>query len=174
MDEEKAYRSGPAEHPQGSRPGQDQGSAEGVYVDWGERFHGPDSGLVASSTTQKTCCQCGTDLTHHKRFRDSHGRYWCPDCNAADRSRHRTIPCSQCHTAYPHFQMLADQGKYLCPECVAKRMEPGTGHAVPSATPTATRAARLTGSDDGPGTAMVLGVAIAVVIAVASLLYWLS
>ena len=34
----------------------------------------------------KTCCNCGRDLTGHRRFKDSVG-YWCKDCHRADKAR---------------------------------------------------------------------------------------
>jgi uncharacterized paraquat-inducible protein A len=90
-------------------------------VDWGERFHGSDSSVLGS-TAYKACCQCGIDLNHRTRFKDSQDRYWCPECNAADRARHQPALCEDCQIAFPRDLMKQDRDKFICPECLEKRL----------------------------------------------------
>ena len=110
-----------------------------AYVDWGERFHGADSSILGT-TVLKACCQCGIELNQRKRFKDTQGRYWCPDCNAADHIRHQPAPCEDCRTAFPRDQMKEDHGKFICEECLGKRLlgsvepaAPETPYAAPAA-----------------------------------------
>lgn len=107
----------------GGTPGhaQQKNHAAPAYVDWGERFHGADSSILGT-TAYKACSQCGIELNHRSRFKDSQGRYWCPECNAADHARHQPSPCEDCRTAYPRDQMKEDHGKFICEECLGKRL----------------------------------------------------
>ena len=100
---------------------QQKNQAAPAYVDWGERFHGADSSILGT-TAYKACCQCGIELNHRTRFKDSQGRYWCPDCNAVDHVRHQPAPCEDCRTAFPRDLMKEDHGKFVCEECLGKRL----------------------------------------------------
>ncbi len=101
-----------------------------AYVDWGERFHGTDSSILGT-TFLKACCQCGIELNHRKRFKDTQGRYWCPECNTADHIRHQPTPCEDCQTALPRDLMKEDHGKFICEECLGKRLLGSVGSAGP-------------------------------------------
>lgn len=84
---------------------------------------GPVSTNVDAAGTQvgmKRCIQCGRDVTHHKRMKDSRGRYWCFECGAADEARkgHGLMsPCAQCGKPTPPQEMHRHGERYICGHC---------------------------------------------------------
>ena len=159
----------------GSTPGhaQQKNQAAPAYVDWGERFHGADSSILGT-TAYKACCQCGIELNHRSRFKDSHGRYWCPECNAADHARHQPSPCEDCRTAYPRDQMKEDHGKFICEECLGKRLLGSVELAEPQKPgPASAAAISLTPARPERTMPLLVGGLVALAVAVAAVAYYL-
>lgn len=72
----------------------------------------------------KRCMQCGTDVTHGKRMKDSKGQYWCVACGATDQmKKHGGTAMSQCPKCERMFapadaHRVGEQ--YVCPSCAAQ------------------------------------------------------
>lgn len=85
------------------------------------------SGLIstkfdASETTGgvKHCIQCGRDVSHSKRMKDSRGRYWCFDCGAADEARKGNglmTRCAKCGRPTLPQHLYRSGENYVCGDC---------------------------------------------------------
>jgi hypothetical protein len=74
----------------------------------------------------KYCCQCGKDVTGHKRFRDSLG-YWCYECHKADQSARRIQGerCADCGRIVPPAALSEYAGLRICQSCRTERKHLG-------------------------------------------------
>lgn len=101
-------------------------------------MRGPASTKLDSHGTQagtKRCIQCGRDVTHSKRMKDSRGHYWCYECGAADEARkgHGLMtPCAQCGKPTPPQHLHRTGQRYLCGDC---HRDIATGGSSPSMSP---------------------------------------
>ena len=77
----------------------------------------PD-GSEPSGGKRKTCCNCGKDLTGHRRFKDSVG-YWCKDCHRTDKARHKAneTKCADCGRLTPIPALQNYSGRRICFNC---------------------------------------------------------
>ena len=66
----------------------------------------------------KLCCQCGKDLTGHRRLRDSRG-YWCYACHKLDKeaTKPKGVPCADCGRVVPEAALADYEGRMLCGPC---------------------------------------------------------
>lgn len=82
----------------------------------------------------KTCCVCGTDVTHAKRYKDSSGLYWCETCNQKDRATPAaSMTCPGCTKSFPPIKMVRIAGRFLCPDCARAKAQETQRAAAPSA-----------------------------------------
>jgi hypothetical protein len=80
----------------------------------------PNSGTKAPLAADgKRCCQCGKDLTGHRRFKDSVG-YWCKDCHRTDKARHKAAEsrCPDCGRMIRITALTVYHDRNLCPTCL--------------------------------------------------------
>jgi len=77
----------------------------------------PD-GSEPSGGKKKVCCNCGKDLTGHRRFKDSVG-YWCKDCHRTDKARHKAneTKCPDCGHSVAITALQTYQDRKLCFNC---------------------------------------------------------
>ena len=66
----------------------------------------------------KVCCNCGKDLTGHRRFKDSVG-YWCKDCHRADKARNKAheTKCPECGHMKAINSLQDFDGRKVCFNC---------------------------------------------------------
>jgi hypothetical protein len=66
----------------------------------------------------KVCCQCGKDLTGHRRLRDSRG-YWCYACHKLDKEANKPKgeKCEGCSRIVAEAALADYEGKMLCSAC---------------------------------------------------------
>lgn len=83
-----------------------------------ERLRSCGESSVMGTVIHKVCCQCGSELNHRTRFKDSQGRYWCPECNDIDRKKVLPTPCADCHLDLPRSDLVEYRGRLLCPVCI--------------------------------------------------------
>jgi hypothetical protein len=76
---------------------------------------------VVGIAGQKACCVCGCDLMHKTRFKDSTGRYWCPNCNQKDELAKVPADCPDCNNQFPQAELMEFKGVPVCKECWEKR-----------------------------------------------------
>ncbi len=78
----------------------------------------------AMTTAEKKCVQCGTDVTHGKRMKDSKGQYWCVACGAMDQTKkHGGTTMSQCPVCEKMFAPVDAHRvgeQYVCPACASQ------------------------------------------------------
>jgi len=93
---------------------------------------GPTSTKIDASKTSaggKRCVQCGRDVSHRKRMKDSRGRYWCYDCGAADEARKGNglmTPCAKCGKPTAPQDLHRSGEQYVCGTCIdSARESPG-------------------------------------------------
>jgi len=85
---------------------------------------------VAGATT-KLCCVCGENVAGKKRYKDSAGRYWCPDCHEAGlmpgggvaTAAVTTEPCPDCKQEFAPSEFVDIAGTRVCPACAEKRKQ---------------------------------------------------
>ena len=72
----------------------------------------------------KVCCQCGTDLTGKKRFRDSRG-YWCYACHIQDKEANKPKGerCADCGRVVAEAALSEFEGRRICGACRAERKD---------------------------------------------------
>jgi formylmethanofuran dehydrogenase subunit E len=96
---------------------------------------GPTSTKLDASETPtgaKRCIQCGRDVSHSKRMKDSRGRYWCYDCGAADQARKGSslmTPCAKCGKPTAPQDLHRSGEQYVCGACHDSARESRTGSA---------------------------------------------
>lgn len=75
--------------------------------------------ISAPSDGIKRCCQCGKDLTGHRRFKDSVG-YWCKDCHRKDKAQHKAAEsrCPDCGRMIKITALTVYKDRSLCLTCV--------------------------------------------------------
>jgi hypothetical protein len=86
--------------------------------------NGPERGLSDSSVVGaqlKTCCSCGMDLSGRTRYKDSHGRYWCPNCNQKDEMKKQPATCPDCSGQFTRADLIEFMGTPVCSACWEKR-----------------------------------------------------
>jgi hypothetical protein len=73
----------------------------------------------------KVCRECGKDVTHQPRMKDSDGKYWCIACGEADHARkHQPAGnCADCHMRWPVDMLKSLDGLQLCEGCYQTRMQ---------------------------------------------------
>lgn len=74
-----------------------------------------------SGVNLKACCMCGTDLSGHTRFKDSRGRYWCPECNQKDELKKQPATCPDCAGEFTRADLIEFKGTPVCNPCWEKR-----------------------------------------------------
>jgi predicted RNA-binding Zn-ribbon protein involved in translation (DUF1610 family) len=86
----------------------------------------------AEAASRKLCVNCGKDVTGRKRFKDSSGQYWCPDCEKKDMKRKRVekkreeetkTVCGLCGTSVAVQNLLAYDNRFICPKCYKEQKE---------------------------------------------------
>ena len=75
---------------------------------------------VASSAI-KACCMCGTDLHGRMRYKDSAGRYWCPNCNEKDQKSKQPAACPDCNATFTRADLIEFKGTAVCHPCWERR-----------------------------------------------------
>ena len=83
----------------------------------------PDGSIPAGARRAKVCCNCGKDLTGHRRFKDSVG-YWCKDCHRTDKARHKAMEtkCPDCGRLIPINALQQYQDRRICFNCYKEAM----------------------------------------------------
>ncbi len=78
-----------------------------------------------TTSTKKTCCICGKDVTGRKRMKDREGKYFCIECGTADSAKKRITrtPCGGCEKHFPISDMYKMGGVYLCNNCRVAKLE---------------------------------------------------
>jgi DNA-directed RNA polymerase subunit RPC12/RpoP len=82
-----------------------------------------------TSTEPKICIKCGKDVNGHRRYKDENGAYWCLPCAKEDdrKKRAATQParskCALCSTEISVTNLIAVDGRFLCPKCVRETRE---------------------------------------------------
>src|SRR5580700_1127770 len=73
---------------------------------------------VEESPKAKVCCQCGKDLTGHRRLRDSRG-YWCYACHKLDKEANKPkgVACAGCGRIVPEAALGDYEGQQMCGPC---------------------------------------------------------
>lgn len=77
----------------------------------------------------KNCIKCGRDVNGHRRLKDDDGNYWCYACAKDEdrRKRQATEParskCAICADEVSVTNLLAIDGRFLCPRCVREQRE---------------------------------------------------
>jgi DNA-directed RNA polymerase subunit RPC12/RpoP len=74
--------------------------------------------------SSKSCYVCGTNLEGHKRLKDHLGRYWCPECAAADarlKKREDELRCPDCSRVFPDHKLVYFQTERVCQTCYKER-----------------------------------------------------
>lgn len=77
----------------------------------------------------KICIKCGKDVNGHRRLKDDDGNYWCLPCAKEEdrRKRQATEParskCASCAEEVSVTNLLAIDGRFLCPRCVRAHRE---------------------------------------------------
>ena len=77
----------------------------------------------SAATVAKICCQCGADVSHSRRLKDSRG-YWCVPCNEADKLHQLCADagmCESCGAGVGATQLTKIGGQSLCPHCRDRR-----------------------------------------------------
>jgi hypothetical protein len=66
----------------------------------------------------KVCCQCGKDLSGHRRLRDSRG-YWCYACHKLDKEANKPkgTACADCGRVVPDAALSDYEGQLICGTC---------------------------------------------------------
>lgn len=66
----------------------------------------------------KVCCQCGKDLSGHRRLRDSRG-YWCYACHKLDKeaTKPKGVACADCGRIVAEAALADYEGRMLCGPC---------------------------------------------------------
>jgi hypothetical protein len=66
----------------------------------------------------KVCCQCGKDLSGHRRLRDSRG-YWCYACHKLDKEANKPKgeKCPECSRVVAESAMGDFEGRRVCGKC---------------------------------------------------------
>jgi hypothetical protein len=79
---------------------------------------------VEESPKAKVCCQCGKDLTGHRRLRDSRG-YWCYACHKLDKEANKPkgVACAGCGRIVPEAALGDYEGQQMCGPCRAERKD---------------------------------------------------
>ena len=79
---------------------------------------------VEETPKAKVCCQCGKDLTGHRRLRDSRG-YWCYACHKLDKEANKPkgVACADCGRIVPEAALSEYEGLQICGACRAERKE---------------------------------------------------
>jgi len=86
----------------------------------------------AEAASRKLCISCGKDVTGRKRFKDSAGQYWCPDCEKKDMKRKRVekkreeetkTVCGLCGTSVAVQNLQTYDGRFICPKCYKEQKE---------------------------------------------------
>jgi DNA-directed RNA polymerase subunit M/transcription elongation factor TFIIS len=78
---------------------------------------------------EKICIKCGKDVNGHRRLKDDDGNYWCYACAKEDdrKKRQATQParskCALCSEEVSVTNLLAVDGRFLCPKCVREQRE---------------------------------------------------
>lgn len=87
---------------------------------------------AAEALSRKLCVSCGKDVTGRKRFKDSHGQYWCPDCEKLEFKRKRVekkredetkTVCGLCGTSVAVQNLLAYDNRFICQKCYKEQKE---------------------------------------------------
>lgn len=86
---------------------------------------------MTTAAATKLCVKCGKDVTHDKRMKDSHGKYWCVTCGKSDtEQKHHRLPCADCRGKYDPGELTeAENGEQVCSACLKGRRAttPGAG-----------------------------------------------
>ena len=85
------------------------------------RHHSTGDSSLSGEVVHKVCCQCGVELNHRPRFKDSTGRYWCPHCNDQDHMQHQPAQCAECKVEMMRSDLQDLFGVLLCPVCYDRR-----------------------------------------------------
>jgi hypothetical protein len=82
-----------------------------------------------TATEPKICIKCGKDVNGHRRWKDDYGNYWCLPCAKEEdrKKRAATEPakskCALCFTEVSVVNLIAVDGRFLCPKCVREQRE---------------------------------------------------